>query len=70
MATYAASSLATILDIERWKARVGDRDEVSPFDLRVTSTFRLEDGTWKIVHRHADPIMTFDAEGPVRSSLR
>jgi ketosteroid isomerase-like protein len=26
--------------------------------LRVTSILRAEDGTWKIVHRHADPIST------------
>jgi ketosteroid isomerase-like protein len=26
--------------------------------LRVTSILRPEDGTWKVVHRHADPIIT------------
>jgi hypothetical protein len=25
---------------------------------RVIAEFRREDGTWKIVHRHADPITT------------
>jgi ketosteroid isomerase-like protein len=33
-------------------------EEVTPVVLRVTSIFRPEDGTWKIVHRHADPITT------------
>lgn len=31
---------------------------LAAISLRVTSTFRLEDGTWKLVHRHADPITT------------
>jgi hypothetical protein len=25
-----------------------------PFDLRVTLSLRPEEGTWKVVHRHAD----------------
>ncbi len=68
IATYASPELASILEIEHWKARVGGREDVSPFDLRVTTTFRLEDGTWKLVHRHADPITTFNPDGPLRGS--
>jgi ketosteroid isomerase-like protein len=45
------------------RARIGDRDSVEPFDLRVTTTFRHESGEWKIVHRHADPISTEDDSG-------
>jgi ketosteroid isomerase-like protein len=47
---------------------VGDADEVAPFELRVTTTFRLEDGEWLIVHRHADPITTPDERGPLRGA--
>jgi len=32
------------------------RDDLSPVGLRVTHLFRREDGEWKIIHRHADPI--------------
>ena len=60
--------LAVVVEIEEWKARVGERSEVSPFTLRVTTVFRLEQGAWKIIHRHADPIITPDASGPLRWS--
>ena len=54
--------------VEHWHARIGDRDSVEPFDLRVTTTFRHESGEWKIVHRHADPISTEDDSGALRTS--
>jgi len=50
------------------EAKVGGRDEVTPFVLRVTTTFRREDDVWKLVHRHADPISTPDPEGPLRAT--
>jgi hypothetical protein len=68
VARYKVSKLATILELERWRAKVGGREDVSSFDLRVTSTFRREDGTWKLVHRHADPITVPNPEGPLRRS--
>jgi len=66
IAQYITSDLATILEVEHWKAKVGGRDDTTPFTLRVTSTFRLEDGSWLLVHRHADPIATPDPNGPIR----
>lgn len=68
IALYESADLATALEIEHWRAKVGDAPEVSPFELRVSTTWRREDGTWKIVHRHADPIRTFDASGPLRKT--
>jgi Domain of unknown function (DUF4440) len=66
IAEYAAADLVCILDMEHWRARVGERGSVEPFDLRVTTTLRREGDDWKIVHRHADPITAFDPNGPMR----
>jgi ketosteroid isomerase-like protein len=68
LARYTSDELATILEVEHWRARIGERESVAPFDLRVTTTFRRENGDWKIVHRHADPISTDDESGPLRTS--
>jgi ketosteroid isomerase-like protein len=66
VARYEATGLAVIHETEHWQAKVAGRGELSDFDLRVTTTFRVEDGAWKIVHRHADPITTVSADGPLR----
>jgi len=66
-ATYSTPALAVIFELERAEARVGGREDVASFGLRVTSVFRPENGTWKLVHRHADPITTPDPDGPLRS---
>jgi ketosteroid isomerase-like protein len=58
LAKCVTSELAYIVEMERYRAKVGDREDISPVTLRVTSILRPEDGTWKIVHRHADPITT------------
>src|SRR5919199_477238 len=58
LARYTTAELATVVEIEHWRARIGERDSVEPFDLRVTTTFRRESGEWRVVHRHADPIST------------
>ncbi len=58
VAKYVTSELAYIVEVERYQARVGGSEIIAPVALRVTSIFRSEDGTWKIVHRHADPITT------------
>jgi ketosteroid isomerase-like protein len=58
LAKYLTPELAYIVWIEWAKAKVGGREDIVPFALRVTMIFRPEDGSWKVVHRHADPITT------------
>src|SRR5581483_12251998 len=44
--------------LQKFKAKLGGSDEPSSGALRVTSVLRPESGSWRIVHRHADPIMS------------
>jgi ketosteroid isomerase-like protein len=52
---YATADLAYIVEIERYHGKAGT-SEAAPNALRATTIFRREDGEWRIVHRHADPI--------------
>ena len=56
VAKYVTAELAYTVEMERCKAKVEGSDDVTPIAVRVTTIFRAEDGTWKVVHRHADPI--------------
>jgi ketosteroid isomerase-like protein len=67
VAKYVTPELAYIVELERYQAKLGGREEIVPFALRVTTIFRPEDGTWKVVHRHADPITTAQ---PVESVIQ
>src|ERR687894_2893749 len=56
---FVTDELAYIVRVERTRAKVGGSEDITPITLRVTMIFRPEeDGEWKIVHRHADPITT------------
>jgi ketosteroid isomerase-like protein len=56
VAKYVTPELAYTVWLERQKAKLGGTGDVTPFTLRVTMIYRPEDGTWQVVHRHADPI--------------
>ena len=61
VAKYVTPDLAYLVEVERNTAKIGGREDVTPLALRTTSILRPEDGTWKVVHRHADPITTVRA---------
>ena len=49
---------AYTLWLEHAEGKVGGMEDVAPATLRVTMIYRPEEGGWKVVHRHADPITT------------
>ena len=52
------AELAYVVEIEQGEAKIGGSEDNTPWAFRATMIFRPEDGAWKIVHRHADPITT------------
>src|SRR5215217_6101617 len=58
VAKYVTAELAYVVEVERFEGKVGGSEEITPFALRATMVFRPEEGVWKVVHRHADPITT------------
>ena len=68
LASYITPDLATIYEVEHGKVSVSG-GPVTGWVLRTTTTtFRREDETWKVVHRHADPISTANPQGPLRTT--
>jgi ketosteroid isomerase-like protein len=54
----SSGDLAYVLELERFRVKVGGAHELANSSLRSTTIFRREEDGWKIVHRHADPITT------------
>ena len=54
VAKYVTPELAYVVQMERLEAKVGGREDITPYALRATMILRPEEGTWKVVHRHAD----------------
>ena len=58
ISVVASGDLAFTVGIERQDgARVGDQQNPMRRALRATQIFRKEDGAWKLLHRHADPLI-------------
>jgi ketosteroid isomerase-like protein len=60
-----SGDLAYTVSIERSEALVVGQDKPARMPLRVTHVFRKEDGVWKLVHRHADPLIDKTAPAAV-----
>jgi ketosteroid isomerase-like protein len=58
LSRYSTADLGYVVYLERAEVRLAGREEMVSSSLRVTMIFRLEGDTWKVAHRHADPITT------------
>jgi ketosteroid isomerase-like protein len=67
IATYGTDDLVCFVEVERYRAQIGDSSEPGLVALRVTTVVRREDDGWKIACRHADPITSVR---PVESVLQ
>lgn len=58
LSIVVSGDLAFTVGVERQEgARVGDQQTPARRALRATQIFRREDGSWKLLHRHADPLL-------------
>jgi ketosteroid isomerase-like protein len=55
---YVTPNLALLVEVWRFKAKIGGAQEPEAGGLRVTQVLRPEDGVWRILHRHADPMIS------------
>lgn len=55
--TIVSDDVAITVAIERQTAWITGQSAPTARALRVTQVFRREDGEWKLLHRHADPLV-------------
>jgi ketosteroid isomerase-like protein len=68
VAAGASGDLGYIVAIEHSTCSMGGAPPQS-YELRSTTIYRREDGVWKSVHRHADPMPQSDAARDVVAGL-
>jgi ketosteroid isomerase-like protein len=56
--TTVSENLAFTVDLEHMTRQIGDRPQQRT--LRCTHAYRLEDGQWKVILRHADELSETD----------
>lgn len=58
LVTNVSGNLAYSVALERSNVHLFDQTSAAPMVLRVTQLYRYEEAEWKLLHRHADPLVT------------
>jgi SnoaL-like domain len=57
LSATVGTDVACLVSLERWSYTNPTDHTVTLLELRVTQVFRREHLEWRLVHRHADPLM-------------
>ena len=57
LSATVGTDVACLVSLEHWSFTDPQEHTDTVLELRVTQLFRREDGEWRLVHRHADPLM-------------
>jgi ketosteroid isomerase-like protein len=57
LSATVGSDVACLVSLERWSYATPQEPAETLLELRVTQVFRREEGQWRLVHRHADPLL-------------
>ena len=57
LSATVGSDVACLVSLERWSYATPQAPAETLLELRVTQVFRREEGQWRLVHRHADPLL-------------
>ena len=53
---FVDRNLAVIVAMEQWDVRFSKTGQLGTLKLRATQVFRREGDSWRLAHRHADPL--------------
>ena len=60
--TDSSGDIGYWVGIQHADVRIEGVDQLTGMHLRITEIFRRENGSWKLIHRHADPHATTTSE--------
>jgi ketosteroid isomerase-like protein len=70
VSAYRSGDLLVTVQIEHQKVVFAGDSEPQDWNLRVTQVYRREDGTWRVVHRHADPLVALRTPDEAKAIAR